>query len=173
MTRIAVSGTHCSGKSTLIDDFLARHRDSIHLSEPYELAELHGEILGSDADSFLRQLDLCTEQLERHGAETNLIADRAPIDFLAYLLALDTDIAPAIPIAARGMRHIDVLVVLAADEIAAPEDEDPALREDMNARLLDLIAGEAGELLEGVRVVEIRGNRAQRLAALERAIVGT
>jgi hypothetical protein len=70
------------------------------------------------------------------------------------------------------MQHLDLLVVLPADEIDAPESEIPALREAMDAHLFDLLATDRFDLLGGIRVVEIRGTRAQRLAALERAIVG-
>jgi hypothetical protein len=34
--RIAVAGTHASGKSTLIADFLATHPEYAHEAEPYE-----------------------------------------------------------------------------------------------------------------------------------------
>ena len=38
--RIAVTGTHGSGKTTLIDDFLAANRHYAHRQEPYwELAQ--------------------------------------------------------------------------------------------------------------------------------------
>jgi len=33
--RIAVSGTHGTGKSTLIDEFLGAHPDFVHEPEPY------------------------------------------------------------------------------------------------------------------------------------------
>ena len=50
--RIAVSGTHCSGKSTLLQDFAAAHRDYESVPEPYELL---------DEPDFRRQLELSVE----------------------------------------------------------------------------------------------------------------
>ena len=49
--RIVVSGTHCSGKSTLVSDFLAAHRDYVHEPEPWEwLVEVYHESLSEEPD---------------------------------------------------------------------------------------------------------------------------
>ncbi|HEX7830976.1 MAG TPA: hypothetical protein VF787_15075, partial [Thermoanaerobaculia bacterium] len=61
--RIAISGTHGSGKSTLIDDFLHAHRDYAHEPEPYEWLDEPAE---PDAESFYRQLELSVERLRRY-----------------------------------------------------------------------------------------------------------
>jgi hypothetical protein len=62
------------------------------------------------------------------------------------------------------MEHVDLLVVLPLDgSIAAPDDEDPELRESMNDHLLDLVAS------ADVRRIELHGDRRRRLEALERA----
>jgi hypothetical protein len=34
--RLAISGTHCSGKTTLVEAFLLAHSEYIHEPEPYE-----------------------------------------------------------------------------------------------------------------------------------------
>ena len=42
--RIAVSGTHCSGKSTLINEFLAAHPEFTYEPEPFvTMVEEYGE----------------------------------------------------------------------------------------------------------------------------------
>lgn len=180
--RIAVSGTHGSGKSTLIEDFLATHRDYLHEPEPYEwLTQLQDEPMSAepDCDDFYRQLEVSAERWRSHRPGTRVIGERAPIDFIAYLLALgdlQRDRCPrglfesAIELAAAGMAHIDMLVVLPlndADGIDAPESEDLDLRDAMNERLLELIATDEHELLGRCRVIEIAGSRQRRLAALE------
>lgn len=180
--RIAVSGTHCSGKSTLIEDFLAAHPDYLHEPEPYEwLDDASGE---PDEDDFYRQLELSVGRLRSHGSGAYVIAERSPLDFLAYLLALadvgrsarDCErIASVAELAAAGMAHIDLLVVLPLSEqdgIAAPESEDPELREAMNDRLLDLIATDPHTLFGRTRVVEVYGTRHERLRMLEQAVAG-
>lgn len=186
--RLAISGTHCSGKTTLAEDFLAAHRDYVHEPEPYEwLEEVFGEAAGGEpnVDDFLRQLELSVDRLRsyRHGAK--VVAERSPVDFLAYLLAL-TDlrrtgrdcqmIASAAELTVSGLASIDLLVVLPLndrDGIAAPESEDLALREAMNDRLLDLITADEYALFGGgsPRVVEIQGARERRLRLLEQAAI--
>jgi hypothetical protein len=161
--RIAVSGTHCSGKSTLIDDFLAVHRDYVHEPEPYELLELYGEAMSDQptAADFYRQLELSIETFRRYAPGARVIVERSPLDFVAYLLAL----GEAVELDAGAMDHIDLLVLLPLDDqIDAPESEHLALREAMNERLLEL------DVPGSVRTVEVRGTRRQRLAALERAL---
>jgi hypothetical protein len=185
--RIAVSGTHCSGKSTLAHDFANAHPDYLHLPEPYELMEdLYGEQLGAEptADDFHRQLEVSVETLRDYPLGARLIAERSPLDFLAYILALgdlgrDRHFAPieqASALAASGLEHIDLLVVLPlndADGMAAPESEDLDLREAMNDRLVEIITTDPFDLLGAghPRVIEVHGSRGARLAALERAIL--
>jgi hypothetical protein len=181
--RIAVSGTHCSGKSTLVEDFLAIHPEYEHEPEPYEwLVEMYGEGFAEhpSAADFYRQLELSVERLLAYPPGSRMIAERSPLDFLAYLRALEDSrsgdvttelFEAASEAAARGMKHLDLLVVLpldAADGIVAPPSEDLELRDAMNDHLLEIINGSDGGDL---RVIEVRGTARRRLAALERAIV--
>lgn len=184
--RIVVSGSHCSGKSTLIEDFVAAHPEYVHEPEPYEwLTELRGESFAEepDAQDFHRQLELSAERLRGYGASARVIAERGPIDFLAYLLALgdlrrggdaSSLVTPAVAIVAETLEHIDLLVVLPlndADGMVPAESESLDLREAMNDRLLELIADDEFGLFANARprVIELAGPPAVRLAALERA----
>lgn len=185
--RIAIAGTHCSGKSTLVHDFLAVHRDYVHEPEPYEwLEDVYGEALPEEpaAEDFFRQLELCVDRLRGYAPGANVIAERSPLDFLAYITALhglgrsgrDCALtASAAELAAEGMAHLDLVAVLplnARDGIDAPESEDLELREAMNDRLLDLIATDEYALLAGgrPRVIEVQGSPRERLGMLEQAI---
>ena len=182
--RIAVSGSHCSGKSTLIDDFLAAHPNYVHEPEPYEwMLEMYGEAVAEEpgADDFYRQLEISVERLREYGRGANVIAERSPLDFLAYLLALpdlgrggrDCEwTASAAELAASGIAQIDLLVVLPLnprDAIVAPESEDLELRDAMNEHLLDLISADPYSFFGSrrPRVVEIHGTRQQRVRARE------
>ena len=185
--RIAVSGSHGSGKSTLIDHFLASHPEYLHEPEPYEwLVELRGEPMSEEpeAQDFYQQLEISAERLRDHPSGVHVIAERTPLDFLAYLLALrdlgrggdpTSFIEPAVELARSTMEHIDVLVVLPlndADGITVPDTEDPELRDGMNERLIDLIENDAFGLLTNDRlvVVELTGTPSDRLDGLEQAI---
>jgi AAA domain-containing protein len=179
--RIAVSGTHCSGKTTLVEDFLQRHPEYVHEPEPYEWLVEQGAAFSADltAADVWQQLEISVERLSAHAPGSNVVAERSPIDFLAYLEALrnlgreDTSrmLDAARELASRGMQHVDLLVVLPRnDEIEAPEDEDAELREAMNSWLLETLDNHLGRIAGAVRLTEIAGSRARRLAALEAAI---
>ncbi len=162
--RIAVSGTHCTGKSTLIEDFLARHPDYAHEPEPYDwLDQASAE---PSADDFFRQLEISAERLSAYPPGSCVIAERSPLDFVAYIRALsETRLAArALELAQSGLEQLDLVVVLPLNEIDAPADEDLPLREAMHEHLLELVA----EL--DVNVVELSGTPAKRLAALEQRI---
>ncbi|GMM97102.1 MULTISPECIES: AAA family ATPase [Microbacterium] len=177
--RIVVSGTHASGKSTLVSDFALRHPEFVVLPDPFELVDEAWD--SPSAVLFAAQLRLSAARLHPNGTTESLIAERGPIDFLAYLLALDELnraaasrelIEQSIDITREAMRHVDLLVVLPLDTgagIFAPADEDLPLREVMNDVLLDLAADEeiAGAAMN---VVEVTGGRNQRRAALEELI---
>jgi hypothetical protein len=113
-----------------------------------------------------------------------VVAERSPIDFLAYMLAQSDlkragrdceRILSAAELAATGMRHLDLLVVLPLndrDGIVVPESEDPELRDAMNDRLLDIITTDEYALFGSgcPRVIEVQGTRRQRLQLLERQL---
>jgi len=170
---IVVSGTHASGKTSLIDDFAAAHPDFDVLVDPYELLD------GVDAGGggFFAQLELAGARLLTADAEGHVIAERGPLDFLAYLDALQTlgrpERAPelfrrGVDVCRGAMAVVDLLVVLPlnpADRIHVPDDEDPELRDAMDAALLELI--EDDDLVAGAQVVELSGTSEDRLAQLE------
>src|SRR5688572_13336057 len=90
--RIAVSGTHCTGKSTLVEEFLRVHPDFAHEPEPYTvLVEDFGEEFSEKptVDDFLRQLEFNVDRLRQHPGGEHVIYERCPVDFLAYIDALD------------------------------------------------------------------------------------
>jgi AAA domain len=162
--RIAIAGTHCSGKTTLAVDFVAAHPEYAHEPEPYEWLVDPADV--PDATDFFQQLELSVERLRAYPPGARVVAERSPLDFVAYIAALDPAAADeALELAARGMEQLDLIAVLPMEEIEAPEDEAPELREAMHERLVELLERE-----ERVRVVEVWGNRRERLAALERSM---
>lgn len=185
--RIAISGTHCSGKTTLAEDFVAAHRDYLHEPEPYEwLADAYGEALSDEPtpDDFFRQLELSVERLGSYGPGSRVVAERSPVDFLAYMLALsdlgragrDCElVGSAAELVAAGIANVDLLVLLPLnrrDGIVVAEGEDAALRNAMNDRLVDIITADEYALFGSgsLRIIEIQGTRDQRLRLLERAV---
>lgn len=177
--RIVVSGTHASGKSTLISDFAAAHPEHLVLPDPFEdlIDDRFDEL---DANLFARQLEIAARRLAEFPAGSEVIAERGPLDFLAYLHALEALRRPGRSRAAiergaaltrQAAEQIDLvaLVPLAyRDQIAVGEDEDLELRDAMDEALLDLAAEPE---FVGRRVVELAGDRVERLARLEEAAV--
>ncbi|MEE9965821.1 MAG: ATP-binding protein [Propionicimonas sp.] len=175
--RIVVSGTHASGKSTLISDFAGRHQDFEVFDDPYELLEATPAM--PDAATFLAQFAISAERLHQHEGG-NLIAERGPLDFVAYLDALarlgrgapDATTTRQLFLAtAAAMTEVDVVVLLplnAGDHINISDEEDPELRVAMNDILIEL--ADDPELIGGATVVEIVGDPAARVRGLEAAL---
>ncbi len=179
--RIVVSGTHASGKSTLIADFARRHPEYAVFADPFELID--------EADDrpavamFAMQLRLAADRLIERDSGESIIAERGPLDFLAYLLALDelgrtaldrSTISSAIVRTRAALETVDHLVVLpltTAHPIHASDDEDAALRETMNDVLLDLL-DDSDVIPAGLAVTEVTGAPAERLARIETLIGG-
>jgi predicted ATPase len=173
--RIVVSGTHGSGKSTLISDFVERHPEYTVLPDPYELLDESWDSPG--AGMFAAQLRLTADRLIEGEGGDHVIAERGPIDFLAYLLAVDelsreqvSDalLARASALTATAMDEVDVLAVLPLTPAlpAVPDDEDPRLRAVMNDVLLDLL-DDPSVTGEAAVAADITGDRATRVAELE------
>lgn len=175
--RIVVSGTHASGKSTLIGDLVARHGHLDVLPDPYELLDDAAD--PPDVDTFLDQLWLAAERLVALPAGADVIAERGPLDLLAYLDAWDRLGRGSLPHSVRShavqatveaMGHVDLLVVLpltAGEAVEVAEEEDPALRAAMDAVLLDLIDDPG--MTGSAEVVEVTGPPSARVAEVARA----
>lgn len=172
LMRIAVSGTHGVGKSTLIDEFLRRHPEYIHEPEPYTvLVEDFGEEFSAEpcAEDFLRQLEFNSDRLHQHAASKNVIYERCPVDFIAYLEALNPESTEDLfAVVSEAMQHLDLIVYL---PFAGPGDEDehPRLQRAMDRRLGAIFRND--ELGINATVVEAEGSTAQRLRIIEQALL--
>jgi hypothetical protein len=173
---IVVSGTHASGKSTLIDAFASAHAEFEVLPDPIEVLGEYRTDAG--AGVFFQQLEVAAARLIENTADA-VIAERGPWDFLAYLEALD-QLGRPVPspdhfrrgaeLCAEAMQHLDLVVLLGLDPgapITVPDDEDPELREAMDQALLELVDDHD---LGDTEVVELRGGLDARLAQLEQYV---
>lgn len=173
--RIVVSGTHASGKSTLISDFHAAHPRYTVLGDPFDDIDSHDP---SSAASFVAQLRVTVARLRESAGERSVIFERGPLDFLAYLTALemlgrgdDALLARAHELVESSMADIDLIAIVPLDArhpIDLPDDEDPELREAMEDALL-----EALDDLERVgdmpSIAMLTGSPGERLVQLEQA----
>jgi predicted ATPase len=171
--RIAVSGTHGVGKSTLVDEFLRTHGEFVHEPEPYTvLVEDLGEEFSDEpnVEDFRRQLEFNIDRLRQHEPGEKVIYERCPIDFLAYIAALEPgSVRELLEPVSEAMQHLDLIVYLPLDNDQILESEFPKLQKAVDRRLHSmLIADELG--LIKTRVVEANGSTAQRLRVVVNAL---
>jgi hypothetical protein len=170
--RIAVSGTHCTGKSTLIDAFLRAHPEFAHEPEPYTvLVEDFGEEFGAEpcVEDFRRQLEFNIDRLRQHARGERVIYERCPLDFLAYIDALDPQSSQAsLALVSEAMQNLDLIVYLPLN-IEISDCEHPKLRKAVDRRLSAIFRNDEFDVLSScsAAVIEASGSTAQRLRIIE------
>jgi hypothetical protein len=184
--RVAISGTHCCGKSTLIAEFLRANPYFEHEPEAYEaLQEECGETFAADpnAEDFYQQLEYNVGRLRQYGSSDSVIFERSPADYLAYMFAL-ADLGRdreayrvgenSIGMARDAIRLLDVVVFLPADDLhgEAADSEDPALRSAVDTRLEGILIEDdlAWFASNHPAVLKASGTTAQRLITIETAV---
>jgi predicted ATPase len=171
--RIAVSGTHGVGKSTLIDEFLRTHQEFTYEPEPYTvMVEEFGEEFSEEpnVEDLRRQLEFNIDRLRQHAPGENVIYERCPIDFLAYIDALEAGSVEALlgPVS-TAMPDLDLIVYLPLGKDQILESEYPKLQKAVDRRLNTMLLDDELGIISA-RVVEARGSTAQRLRILEDAM---
>jgi hypothetical protein len=170
--RIAVSGTHHIGKSTLIDEFLRAHPDFVHEPEPYVvMVEDFGEEFSSEpcVEDFQRQLHFNIDRLRQHAPEERVIYERCPLDFLAYIDALDLNsVTELLDSVSDAMQHLDLIVYLPLAD-AWVDSEMPKLQKAVDRRLGAIFREDAFGVLSScsARIIEANGSTTQRLLIVE------
>ena len=169
--RIAVCGTHGTGKTTLVDA-LAPHLPGYEVvDEPYRQLEDEGEEFAErpTAEDFERQLERAIAGLE--ASDANTLFDRCPADLLAYLDSLDDDIEldAWVDRTRPVMGRLDLLVFVGIEQ---PDRIDPAglrfrrLRRDVDDALRDIVLDDRWSF--GVPVIEVTGSTDDRVAQVLR-----
>jgi hypothetical protein len=144
--RIAISGSHSLGKSTVVNDWVALNGDYIREEEPYRVLSLRGpyEILFRDASTRLHngiQMYYSISRLNRYFTPAEqVIFDRSPVDYIAYsqytanqrLTDIDDDFVLSMVSAAReSLERLDILAFV-------PQSDDwPVAMEDDGIRPVD------------------------------------
>ena len=179
--RIAVTGTHGSGKTTLIEDFAAAYPAYEREEEPYWGLAQQGVVFadGASLPDLETQLSASAELILAQTG-TSVVFDRCPLDFIAYLEVVGEgegiDWAPSgkqLRRIEQALASLDLLIfvpLVKPDEIAV-SIELPRLRARVDSRLKSILRDDALGLVEGagLRVVEIGGSRSERVRELARA----
>ena len=170
--RIAVSGTHHIGKSTLIHEFLRSHPEFTHEPEPYAvMVEDLGEEFSAEpsVEDFQRQLQFNLDRLRQHAPAERVIYERCPLDFLAYIDALDPNsVEELLEPVSDAMQHLELIVYLPLDNTWL-DSEMPKLQKAVDRRLGAIFRQDAFGLLSSgsARIIEASGSAAQRLRIIE------
>ncbi|HNR07821.1 MAG TPA: AAA family ATPase [Saprospiraceae bacterium] len=140
--KIAVSGAHRVGKSTLVENLLESLPEYTSRAEAYHELEEQGHHFSDlpGLDEFFLQLDYSIEQIAKGGNCT--LFDRCPVDILAYIqlsYALGhVQNQTLYQRVFKAMSTLDLLIFVPIenpDVIACPENELSELRQRVNELL--------------------------------------
>lgn len=176
--RIAVSGTHAIGKSTLVEALGERLPDHVVVPEPYELLEERGYVFEHppSVDDYVAQLRQSLASLNRPAS--NVIFDRSPLDFLGYIVASPGverfDLESWREAISAEMASLELVVALHIEpkhDLGA-EVEDASFRRGVDRRLREIVDEDRFDLCDGVGILVLDGpwhRRVERVLAHIRA----
>lgn len=191
--RIAISGAHSLGKSTMVWDWVQRHGHYIREEEPYRALRDWYTLEFRQASTRLHngiQLLYNTSRVNRyHSSSDHVIFDRAPTDYIAYSQYTanhgTTDITNAFvesmaTTVRDSLASLDLLVFIPITDLAPVEMEDDGIRpidsdyrNEVDAIFKDIYRHNRFDLLphhNPPELIEIWGSRAERILKLEHAI---
>ena len=193
--RIAISGSHSLGKSTVVNDWVAAHPEFRREEEPYRALALNGpyEILFREASTRLHngiQMYYNISRLYRYSSPADdVIFDRAPVDYLAYSQytasqgSTDIDsafVASMVPAVRESLDHLDILAFVPKSEAWPVEMEadgirpvDHAYRDEVDAIFKQIYREARFAVMPAVHpplMLELVGSRHQRLDQLREAM---
>jgi predicted ATPase len=171
--RIAVSGAHRTGKTTLLEELL-RHLPAYRaIDEPYHLLEEEGHEFAEmpSLEDFELQLERSIESMNEGGDD--LLFDRCPADILAYLIthrdAERFDLDPWLPRLRKALVRLDLVVFVPVehpDRVALDEPDHARLRRRVDEELRDIVLDDRWDL--GLEALEVTGtvrDRARQVLA--------
>ena len=179
--RIAVSGSHGTGKSTLIAAFLERRPQYAHEPEAYEILADEVDLAGDDGplpeglESLLRWT---LEAVARHAPGARVVHERSPVDYLAYAAASRRSwppgdaadfIAAFAPMVRDIVRHLDLIAFLPVTRsIPGRSARTPASGAGSIADLRRALLDDEHDVFAGPRpaIVEMSSSPDRQLAAL-------
>lgn len=174
--RIAISGAHRTGKTTLIEELHRALPTYVAVEEPYYLLAEEGyEFPGMPSlEDFELQLERSIELLSE--GEGNQLLDRCPADFLAYLISHQDShgfsLQHWLPRVRSAMQRLDLIVFVPIedpDRVSVSEPEEEELRRRVDEELREIVLEDRWGF--GVEAVEVTGtlrDRVRQVLALVR-----
>ena len=182
--RIAISGTHFIGKSTLIEDFIKRHPEyRCEIEAYYKLQDEKTMELSLEPslDSLLEQLDYSINQQNVCAIEKDIIFDRCPVDFLAYAMCVlnqdsidinESEVSERFPEIKEALDHLDLIVFLPITKENSIEytEENLSFRKAADKYFKKLYRDEICDIFPKYghpKIIEIWGDQLTRIKKLE------
>jgi AAA domain len=165
--RIAISGSHRVGKTTLAEALAETLPEYDLIPEPYYQLEEDGYEFEAtpSLEDFERQLERSIQSISDSGG--NVIFDRCPLDILGYLLthhdAEAFEIQDWLPRVRAAVAKLDLIVFVPIedpDRVAVPRAEAP-LRASVDEVLREIVEDDSYEL--EMDVITVEGSAAARL----------
>lgn len=117
--RIAFTGSHRVGKTTLAEEIADSLPDHEFIIEPYLQLEEEGYLFSEipTLDDYIEQFNFSVEQLQNSG--DNMIFDRCPLDLLAYIYAVGKkkNISDFYKEMSAAIAEIDLLVFVPIEKV--------------------------------------------------------
>jgi len=169
--RIAISGSHLVGKTTLAEALAEALTGHELVPEPYHQLEEDGHEFAEmpSLEDFELQLERSLECLEQDAAA--VVLDRCPLDVLGYILTHEDadafELDDWLTRIREQMATLDLVVFVPIEEperIAVPRSQ-ARLRAKVDAVLRELVVDDAYGL--ELAVLEVTGTPAARLRAVQ------
>ena len=139
--RIAISGTACQGKTTLLKDFLEQWPSYTTPKKTYRDIIKENNLNHSSKTNKKTQkkiLDFMIKEQKKYRGSDNVIFDRCPLDNLVYSIwateqsELDIDdefVQKCIPLVRESFRNLDIIFFTPITKVASVEAEEDDLRD--------------------------------------------
>jgi GTPase SAR1 family protein len=182
--RIAVTGTHGSGKTTLIEDLVESLASYQSVPEPYWLLAQDGTPFadGPNTADLEEQLGRSCTLLLDQVTEDSVVFDRCPLDFIAYLDVVSAseghEWLPQGRLLHRVGKALATLDLIVFVPLRQPDEirvsiEFPQLRSRVDRRLKAMLRqDDLGLLGHDTRILEVSGTREHRVTQIVAAIDG-
>ena len=148
--RIAISGTACQGKTTLIKDFLDQWSTYKTPKKTYRDIIKEKDLAHSSKTNKATQWDILNfmiEEQQKYRTGDNVIFDRCPLDNLIYSMwaveqpnnDIDEEfVKKCIPLVRESFRNLDIIFFTPITKVAPVKIEEDDLR-DTNAEIIESI----------------------------------
>ena len=191
--RIAISGSHSLGKSTLVWDWVKRHREYTREEEPFRAldSEMYDIRFRQESNRLHNGIQMYYN-VSRVNLYTSIkdcvIFDRAPVDYIAYSQYTadkrttdidDAFVSAMVPRVRETLQRLDLVVFIPMTDRWPVDMEDDGIRPvdlpyraEVDAIFKQIYRNERFSVMPEMnrpKVVELWGSREQRLDQLEQA----